>query len=333
MQSFALWYEKSDVESGNSLTAKLNFNLWTECGWKKNPTYLDIGFMIKNINKASKICMFIPFAVKKDNIKDLGAVLSSSSLAGAIFNENLSATNTQNKLINIENIDSKEHFSIYKLDTDSKTEKDRDVHITPFDDGSILTIDVKNNSTLSKCDMPVYFRFRLQDISDISKLVHKYSAGKKGLQSIFNVVYTIDFRYMNKRCLSETLIEKMTDNNCEKIKIEAVHFLLITKTYVELKTDCTSARKLEEKIWDDYVNLKNLPMKTDYSTNDLIAYHYKKSFKEDSKEDGKDFSAEFFIKYSVEKTIIWLYLLLTIGIGAASSIIANILWNLLANDC
>ncbi len=326
MQSFAFWYE-AENEIKN-ISAKLNFNLWTECGWKKNTQYLDVGFLLLGWQPTIKLNFFVPFDVDIANIYDLGEFFKTPELASAIFNENLQSAPEENKKdFLVRNKDTNSDFIIYCLDikkdleiiqyNESTNEKNNDSV------GTIIRIDLSDKNLDSS--KPLYFRFRIKDVN-LNNLVKKYSTDKHGLQSVFNTTYTVDFRFYNKRSLDKSLLEQI--NNHFIIPIDSIHFLVITKTHVNLVTSECQGRKLEENVWDEYVN----SFKTKNKTTDLIAYHFKEKFKKGQINgttdnllwDNKNGACEFFIKYEVEKSIWLIYLFLTIGLGALGSFLSTL---------
>ena len=327
MQSFAFWYEAE--KTIDDISAKLNFNLWTECGWKKNQSFLDIGFLLSSWKDVKKLNFFVPFKVDEKNVENLGDCFKSPELASAIFNENLQPSpEGDKKEFLVTNKDTNDQFLIYCLDID------KDLHFMPFMDSASGTKKDNSEGTVIILDLSqkdidktknIYFRFRIKNVN-FDNLLRKYSSDKHGLQSVFNTTYTVDFRFFNKRSMNKTLLEKI--NNQHVMPVESLHFLVITKTHVNLITSDCKGRKLEENIWDDYVK----DSQTDNKTTDLIAYHFKEKFRSIKKEsekpvvswDNKNGSCEFFIKYEVEKSIWPLYLALTIGFGIIGSFLSTI---------
>ena len=217
------------------------------------------------------------------------------------------------------------NFYAYTLKDEIKINDGFDKAI--YDNGTILSInlfDEKTNkslfSNLEKEKDNIYFRFRIKNV-DFKEILCSFEPTTKSFQNYFYTTYTIDFRFNNKRSLGDNLLQQI--NLYDRFVIESVHFLLITKTSVNLLTteEC-SPRKLEKDIWNDYIDNEN--------TDNLIAYHYKKSFK--NKDTGEinynNEAVDFFIKYDVGKSIFWKYFWLTILIGSVGSILGNVIWNL-----
>lgn len=324
MQSFAFWYK--GLDSSIKVEAKLNFNLWANCEFQnENEICLDIGILTKNTKKIKQLFFFVPFSVSSSNLEDLGCKLKEK-LPSALFNENLSAKSVQNKLIPLENDkDATKNFYAYTIKDEIKINEG--FTKTVYDNGTILSIklydDKTQKSLFSNIETGkdnIYFRFRIKNV-DFKEILCSFEPKTKSLQNYFNSTYTIDFRFNNKRSLGDNLLQQI--NLYDKYEIESVHFLLITKTSVNLlTTENCSPRKLEKDIWNNYIDSQN--------TDNLIAYHYKKCFKD--KETGKitynNDSVDFFIKYNVEKSVFWKYFWITIFIGSVGSILGNLIWSL-----
>ncbi len=315
MQSFAFWYKKNDSSSSDDkVSAVLNFNLWSECGWKNNITYLDIGFRLSEnvLQRIDELYFFIPFKFNAENLLDLGGLLKDRKLLSAVFNENYKIKDGGNKDFIVEKAENDESvFRVYNLDIK------HDLSVKSYEDGSKIILPIKKNSTLCNSKDSFYFRFRIK-IDNCPELIHKYETKSRALQSLFNTIYSIDFRYNNVRSLDDTLLEEINNKENGKISVKSVHFLLITNTFVNLlSSDYKSARKLEKYVWKNYVEGN--------ATDDLIAYHYKESAEKTQQNDVKEFidSAEFFIKYSKEKSVVVLYITFTLIVGLTGSLFAN----------
>lgn len=136
---------------------------------------------------------------------------------------------------------------------------------------------------------------------------------------MFNTTYMIDFRYHNIRSLDKTLIERFSKNGNHIVPVDSLHFLLMTKAYVDVGSgDFKSVRKIENNVWKNYVD-KDDP-------KDLVAYHYVHKPK---KEDKFISSSEFFAKFRVENSLLWQYVLFTILLGASGSLIGSIAFEVL----
>lgn len=333
MESFAFWYKQCENRSGETagapdgaqeVTATMNFNLWCQCGWKTEP-YLDIGFKIQNLKNAETLFFFLPFVIREEEktkcIEDLGCKFSHTELVDAVFNESYATTIAANKkTIKVETAneprsgDKRERFYIYQLDIE------HDMHLESFADGTIISINTANiTNSVSGENAVYYLRFRICH-HDLGFLIHKYDAPSRALQSLFNTTYMIDFRFHNVRSLHKTLIERFNQENTKVVAVTSLHFLLMTKAYIDVDINnigFKGIRKIEKDVWGDYVNQNG--------TEDLLAYHIAQKPKEGitGKENYLN-SSELFAKFRVERSVLWWYLLFTIGLGALGSVIATL---------
>lgn len=353
MESFAFWYHTSNetaqalspgkgglrrflhytnVEdshaSTEAISAVLNFNLWVQCGWKSDPL-LDIGFKIKNLYIADELYFFLPLPISEEEktscIEDLGCKFMQTELVDAVFNESYATTIAANsKTIDVKNSnDPTDKFKIYQLDIN------HDIELERFADGTILKIKTDNiikSKTNDPSNSTYYLRFRIKK-KELSFLIHKYDSPARALQSIFNTTYMIDFRYHNVRSLDKTLIEKFSERGNSVINVTSLHFLLMTKAYVDVtNSDFKSVRKIEQDVWKKYVDGQD--------TNDLVAYHYTHKAKSKPHSEGQISergsayisSSEFFAKFRIEKSVIRLYIVVTIIIGILGSIMGSFLF-------
>lgn len=351
MESFAFWYKEKNTNPVNgqsscdNVYAVMNFNLWCECGWeretalssfpKEEHPFLDIGFKLFHLDSAEELYFFLPLKIEEKNktahIEDLGCKFKDTSLVDAIFNENYKTTiSADSKAIDVCDREGKEEhsFKIYQLDIE------HDISLLPFDSGTILTIKtdkiIYRKKHEDKENYTYYFRFRIKNLP-MDFLIHQYSPPNSALQSLFRTTYMIDFRYHNIRSLQNSLIEKFYEKSNHIVHITSLHFHLMTKAYVDVSSNSfKSVRKIEYKVWKDYVN--------GYDTTDLVAYHFADKAKPPEQIPSKDSavsdgqsqevfieSSELFAKFSIEKSVLPKYIIFTILLGAAGSVLGSIL--------
>lgn len=351
MESFAFWYKErsaddkasADQDAPSEVSAVMNFNLWCGCGWehkkilskvpKEKHPFLDIGFKITHLDSAEELYFFLPLRIdeknKKEYIEDLGRKFKDTSLVDAVFNENYQTTiSADSKTIDVHGQREKEEdsFKIYQLDIE------HDISLSHFDTGTILTIKtdkiIYRREATDKNDT-YYFRFRVKGIP-MDFLIHKYSPPHFVLQSLFHTTCMVDFRYHNIRSLENSLIEKFYEKSHHIVHVESLHFLLMTKAYMDVSSNSfNSVRKIEYQVWRDYVN--------GHDTKDLVAYHFSDKAKVvSSNQEGektadsqnrskKNFieSSELFAKFSIERSVIFWYVLITIFLGVVGSILGS----------
>ncbi|MCI9086942.1 MAG: hypothetical protein HFE51_11090 [Clostridia bacterium] len=294
MDSFAFSYKPSDINTNEPLVATMNFNLWALCDWDKDTVKLDIGFKLENLSSSKEVCIYIPVEIEENDITDLGTILSQDvNLIGAIFNENYQIkTVPNNKKITVQ-LKDKPEFIVYSLDI--KT----DLRIESFEKGGKL-IYIKVDKIVDKgdaCDT-YYFRFRLET-PELKKILKEYPSKNQIFESLAYYTYSVDFRFNNRRSMDNSLIEKMNNGNTQKfVNIKKIHFLLMSKIYVDVESNVFndsnySARILEDNIWSKY--LFNDEKDHTEDIRDIVAYHIKRT------EEKYIDSYEFFTKLRVGK--------------------------------
>ena len=347
MESFAFWYKLNipnnstaapvASKSEDTVVATMNFNLWTQCGWNTNP-FFDIGFKIENLKYAEELYFFLPFRIEnKDKtkyIEDLGCKFSQTELVDAVFNESFATTIAANKkTIAVKSADTSlssekvEEFYIYQLDIE------HDIELESFADGTIIKIATDNILNSVSCgeakDPKFYLRFRIKE-HPLDFLIHQYVAPHRVFQSLFNTTYMIDFRFHNVRSLHKTLLERFNKSNTKVVSIKALHFLLMTKAYIDVTINHAGfkgIRKIEKGVWSNYVSNND--------TEDLLAYHIAekapKKSGTDTPNDVPEYikSSDLFAKFRAEKSVMAIYIPVTIALGALGSILSSVLLRLL----
>lgn len=332
MESFAFWYSKKSATDSRELKAKLNFNLWYECGWKSEYTnpILDIGFKVSYLSHATKLYFFVPFCIaqeeKNSTISDLGCKFNKTELVDALFNESYKTTISANsKVIVVQNLSSaqepsKDCFYIYQLDID------HDIELEQFANGTIIKIDTENLLSSPNIDKEhgpdtYYLRFRIHH-KDLAYMIHQYTPPYSQFFGFFDSTYMIDFRYHNVRSLDKTLIEEFYRPGNSIVRVESLHFLLMTKAYIDVQSQhIANVRKLETDVWCDYIDRTN-----PHELEDILAYHHALKPKPSSNDaEGDAFlpSAEVFLKIKKSRSKILPYIACTVLLALISSIVGE----------
>lgn len=351
--SFALWYEKKEKEKEElgkeeELTAVLNFNLWTQCHWKNDISFFDVGFDITNMQLSQKILFYIPFKVSEDKIYDLSGKISSAEITDVIFNEDYSVKDIpQTGYKEVYTEDDNLKFVISELD------KKRNFEIENKYSGTVVIIKTEEiyniyNQTANKDSNErnnhFYFRFRI--ICDkATDFIHEFKPKGWSFQSFISDIFTVDFRYNSRRNLNhdlriDLLTKKAKNQNVEFIQYEKLHFFLMTKADADID-DSAKPRMLEQDIWDNYVNNNDA---NDNDTNDIVAYHISDKPISDKPKQVKD-SWEYFTKIHIYKSKVWIYIIVTLlisivgGVGGSMVVgvggklidkLGKILWHILS---
>lgn len=262
----------SQNEKQQLVSAKVHFNLWVADSVNEE-AFLDIGLLFNNIDVASKISFFIPAHVEKKDISDLGEIISESTLCNAIFNENYSVVkHSVSKHTQVRSEEDNElQFDIFALDIMKDIEVKHEYH------GTIIEISTTAILNYKEPEMETYprryIRLRIKNKSFMNVLIKKHENKNNALESKISEKYTIDMRFNYNRSLDSSLLEAMNIDGKRKVEIERVDFLIMAKSDVDILSEgYKSARELEKKIWDHYVNevdgsgLKEI--------TEVVAYHW-----------------------------------------------------------
>lgn len=188
----------------------------------------------------------------------MGCKFHSTELVDALFNESFRTTISANsKIITVEKIiespdrdsEKKDIFKIYQLDIE------HDMTLVPFSGGTIIRIPTDNittsrgeNNDASDIDT-YYLRFRICHTS-LQAMIHQYEPPHGKIFGAFEATNMVDFRYNNVRSLDRTLIEQFYRKGNKRIQVRSVHFLLMTKAYIDVESrTISSVRKLETNVW------------------------------------------------------------------------------------
>ena len=336
MGSMAFWVDLKSDSKENQPEAVMNFNLWTQCGKAKEPPFLDIGFIISNIFSADKFHFYVPFG-KKTDVFDLSNLINNTTAIGAIFNEKYSVIDlSETKCLWPVRDETKEEteFVIYKWPT-SENESAVRIREIGGNQGVCIDIDPKKiesevdrlgNSKIAKKDK-FYFRFRVMlpvpTVSD--SLVRKYTPANTFLQSTFATTYIVDFRLNDIRSLPDTISSVVIQRSTEFVKITKLHFLLMTKAFVDVETgtNALTIRELELNTWDNYIEKK-------FDTKDVVAYHC--AVKEPTRK--WEFFAKLKVNNSSFKVAFWYLVVLgfiTVGFNLLSSWLFELLQSALCH--
>ncbi len=315
MGSFAFYSDKGD----SPLEVDVHFNLWNQCGWKNDLTYLDVGVMIHRLENERRLYINFPFKFESTDILDLNDALKEIETLNAIFNESYySKIRPNSKWIDILSGDTKV-FGIYLLDSS----KDKNICVKHEDGSTIIELKIPIESVTDK----IYIRFRVK-IPQETPIIRTYDRPYKWVRGIFQQSYVIDFRYNDKRSFSKTILENI-GLKFQWVRTKKVHFLLISKASVHVEcSDSVKKRMLEGDVWANYLkdktNNAELP-----SADGLIAYHAKEASNE-----GDIASWEFFAKQDVEiskKSNLLLFFIFTVIISIAYGIIGNAVYDWIVN--
>ncbi|TYA14694.1 hypothetical protein FRY98_03150 [Paenibacillus faecis] len=283
----------------------------------------DFGFLIESIEGIEDIFLYVPFPIKKEQIKDLGTIISNNQLVNAIFNENFTTTDGEPKRLTVNGTKDKPPFTIYSLEIESQIEISNCIRSGNTDKpGTILKIRIGNISPGSKARY--YFRIRIQAQKKDIALINDQIKGISIFSNQFTNTEIIDFRLNDIRSCGEELREQF--NKGLKFNLLAVHYLILRSAddLIIHYGESINSRMLENDLWKDYID--SVP------TNNIIAYHIKKKANKTNSDNSGMPKYEYLegfsdlTRFQYQKSswlILLLYTIFIIIFGAAGGIFGD----------
>lgn len=247
MSGLAVWCEGQELNKECVYPYEMHFNLWTNTA----PYILDIGIKVKYVKELQNICLYFPFELTQQSLKDLGKTITSSKLLlNTVFNEYYTKEeDAEPKQIAIRN-NGTTVFYVYQLDINN------DIDLSNKYNGTILTIKLSDKKKLKENEM-YYFRFRCSALS-LNKFVEK-RANLNLLNALLIENDFIDFRLNDWRSLNnDSLIEHVRNSKIKDYCLVKVNFFVMTNGSVEIISNTKkSERKLEKGVWENYIQFDN----------------------------------------------------------------------------
>ncbi|WP_268624272.1 hypothetical protein [Paenibacillus alvei] len=327
MRSFAIWYSAKD-ENPETKEATVHINLWDKVEQDGDKNYcFDIGLLVEDITNIENVYLYAPFKVEKNELKDLGIVISNNKLVNAIFNENFTTTDGEPKRLIVNETEHKKAFVIYALEIESQILL-RSCKSNGSTPGTI--IEIKVSSIIPSDILRYYFRIRIQVQKNEIALINDEIKGVSIFSNQFTNTEVIDFRLNDVRSCSEELREQFNKGN--KFGFLAIHYLILRNAndaMIHYGKEINS-RMLENDLWKSYI---------DGANHNIIAYHIKsKADRIYNRKTGRyeinnyveDFSDLSRFQYEKGTTrILTMYVMGIIGLGAIGGVLGNLISKLI----
>lgn len=317
MAGFGIWCEGDKSVNDTLFPYDIHFNLWLDYCNKKSVPMLDIGIKINYVETLHRICIYLPYLIGINYIKDLGKVIvSDKKILDSVFNESYTSHELQeSKNFLIKDKLGNEQFIVYALDPNEKS----DILVEYCLKGTVVTINLKDRGFISGKNY--YFRLRFTG-EWLNKIIER-----KSKNLLFDSVSTentfIDFRLNNWRSFDNpSLIQRLQQKSVPQYCISKVNFFLMTNGEIDVYSlNPKSERKLENDIWKDYIGKK--------VDNVIIATQWqdKKKGKDDSYIDSFNVYARFRKQWCTINQI-FKYIMAF----AVINVLYSLLYNLLFSD-
>lgn len=310
MLSFGFWHnriERQESDEQINSDMELHINLWDI-----DDICIDFGIQFNDFRKYPKLTMFIPFEIDVDEeYISLSQNMQEVDTARLVFNENCDVGSVK---IHYEiKCKNKQKFIIcpesYTPKTDIYEENGNRYTILNYDFTELI-----QDATIAEYTS-MYLRFRIQTSKLKDMLFCNVERKNAFLESAFTATHIMDLKVNMERNIPAKISHDF-NQKLQPVCFNKVHFLVMEPASYEVEAynNLKDCRKLEEGLWDNYLNRKNKP-----SLPDMLAYHWKA-------DNVSSYSQLVKITYShTDMKIIGCYILVALLLGAVGNELFSII--------
>ncbi len=309
-ESLAFWVEPINASEelaneGKTPKVDLHINYWLLNQNTDNEFhYLDFGIKFENLSRNSKLSLYFPFKVNKEEyVSGLGGqVCRRTELIQTIFNATHRSTkNIAPTYVEIEFVSEKE--PALRVYTQIEIGDDPDsVNLIHFEKGSLLEFPMNlfpdcTEDSKELGPIPNYIRFRINLKGDKAKkcFSQSYKHRDNPVLSRLESTEIVDFRLNEVRDLPGNIQGKKFSNSF----IKNIHFFLIREIDSEFKqahAKFDRCRLLEKELWNAYLNLEDDAGKKSKLPHQMLIYHWKECASNPEKDKEASNSKEEYIE-------------------------------------
>ena len=326
MNSFGLWYKLLNKTDAKIPEIDFHVNMWDFPKERKKDNYfVDFGIMIQNFYDIESLKILFPFSFNEDELTDLSYVINTEEIQ-LIFNDSNYAYSKAGDSIYsmMQKPNETVTFLPVKMATKGAFIKDIKLNHPEGENNKNVTfmdIDFTTYTKLPTGTTAVYFRFRLKTPTLRDLMNRTLKEKNYYLESAFEEREIVDFKLNNVRNISNHLLKIATDKDFKLAKFNSIHIFLMVPSYYEVTIwdNFSECRSLEENKWGNYLH-ENAHLLIKQPS--ISAYHWKKKAPKNGAEKAfiDEFSQLFKLAHkATNKTMILIYCLIVVGLGAAGS--------------
>ncbi len=278
-----LYRTKTDKSpnSDNSINVDFQVNYWKLPKrfygyWR----FLDFGVLVHDAKDIESVLFYVPFKMKKEDLKDLGSVLVKDNLLSVLFNNSYKIEDNPDipgyHYASMTRNSDNSGFWVYSLSPSN-------FEVNQLSIGTLIEVDIKTKPNVvmgiqnadddrKEQNYNLYFRLRIKNIPD-NALGYIESVSNDFFQNAFSKAEIVN--------LDINAISEMDDDDYKNIaskysfvNFNKIHFFFVASSKDETiygSTDYSDSRLLDSKQWGRYIDSNNPQQRK------CIAYHWKKS--------------------------------------------------------
>ena len=229
----------------------------------KGKSYVDLAIRIRNVRESTRMRVYVPFAISRNEIDDVSALFHDTKILQAVFGSAC--------IVDYKKNDHTSEIAYIGKTVDIVHVSTLDYNVSPLSDGTLIDIDLKSLQPFFDND-EVYFAWRMPHKS-LDQLF-KSRVGAGSVMSRFRDLITspvlsekhgYSVRVNEPRLLPEE-ITRVGSFHRQKIK-KAVITISISEDYDINDEGCYRIRHLEEELYKEYIPAR-------YDTDDVISYQW-----------------------------------------------------------
>lgn len=285
MKSFGIYYKNAGSQTEQVGLSEVQMNIWKLTINKRKTYYLDFGLQFNS--EIKDILVFVPFKIGKQQVQDLGSIISKDSdLISRLFNANTTSNHTTQSPFTPVLKDGSNRFDICTLDIENKTtiedlkSGEKEIYsiikfsISQKNEKEKPVLEKQGSATLAEIPSSNYylrFRIKVEDKNLISKTEY---VSNDIIQSAFSKLELFNIRLNDARHIPSNLTSIITnDRGYTAFYFSKVHYFYMVDIKESIQTTspvCHDSRFMELADWKSYLGEEKI------SERNFISYHWKK---------------------------------------------------------
>ena len=278
----------------------------------KGDSYVDLAIRIRNVRVSTRLRVYIPFTVAREEINDVSMLFNDTKILQAIFGSACIVDYKKNEFAS--------EIAYFGKTVDVVHLNTMDYQVSPLSDGTLVDVDLKalqpfldNNEAYLVWRMPhksldALFKSRVGAGSVLTRFRDLFAS------PVLSEKHGYSVRINEPRLLPEE-ITRVGSFHRQKLK-KAVVTISIGEEYDINDDGCYRIRRLEEELYGSYIP-------HGYEAEDIISYQWHQN--RESNMQGQFNFYYNIVKNSISRGSMLVYLVLITAISCLGSFFANVI--------